>query len=96
MSDSSDREKTMHLTTPRSTQGSNEENLTPIEHGYIDYVCMKASQYCSSMHERGTRYYIKSRNMHGKYAISWKRKPMYKGFVKRIKRERILRVTQRF
>jgi hypothetical protein len=63
MLDSSDKEETTHLTTPRSTQGSNEENLTPIEHGSIDYVCMKVSQYRSSMHEQGTRYYIKSRNM---------------------------------
>jgi hypothetical protein len=63
MSNSSDKKETMHLTTPRSTQGSNEENLTLNEHGSIDYVRMKVSLYRSHMHEKGTRYYIKSRNM---------------------------------
>ncbi len=51
MLDSGDKEETTNPTTPRSTQGSNEENLTPTEHGSIDYVCMKVSQYRSSMHE---------------------------------------------
>jgi mannose-1-phosphate guanylyltransferase len=44
MSDSSDKEETTHLTTPRSTQGSNEKNLSSIDHGSIDYVCMEVSQ----------------------------------------------------
>jgi hypothetical protein len=58
MLDLGDKEETTHPTTLRSTWGSNEEYLTPIEHGSIDYVYMKVSQYRWSMHERGTKYYI--------------------------------------